>query len=169
MDGVEVGAVIEKMRAEVKEMKKEEATNFLITGPYMGATFGLTLGAVKALQANNTVLNKSSLHIILRTAGAFSIAGLTYGLVGYYLTTNMNKKDDDNNNNSESTEIGKYFNRFLAGGASGLSLGAVERRPGFGILSGIVIGAVSVLERAISNVNPADFRIVPRKPPQSQQ
>ena len=150
---------MERVRSELGELRRGEASNYLVTGPYLGLTFGLTMGALRALRQKQAALNQSSLRIILRTATTYSIAGLAYGLAGYYLTSYYSTESKQQN------EAISFKNRFLAGGIAGLSMGLVERRLGFGLLCGVLFGGVAVLERAITTLDLKDFRIVPVKPP----
>jgi hypothetical protein len=149
----------EDVKQKIKKLRNEEPSNFLLSGPYLGVTFGLTLGALRALRVGTTILDMASAKTILKTAVTFGTGGIAYALTGYYLCMYLTKHEEKN-----VYDYKDYRNRFIAGNVAGATIGLLERRFGFGILMALLTGSVSVLDLMLAR-NVAGWKIDPIYPP----
>jgi hypothetical protein len=148
-----------EVKEKIKELKSEEPSNFLLSGPYLGITFGLTLGALRALRVGNTILDKPAAKTILKTTVTFGLGGLAYALTGYHLCAYFADRDRIPVDGYQD-----YRNRFVAGNMAGVTIGLLERKFGFGVFTALLLGGVSVLDLMLSR-NVSGWKIDPIYPP----
>ena len=149
----------EDVKQKIRKLRSEEPSNFLLSGPYLGITFGLTLGALRALRVGSTIMDKAAAKTIFKTTVTFGLGGIIYALTGYYLSLHLTPHEAKKVDSTED-----YRNRFIAGNFAGASIGLLERRLGFGILMALLTGGVSVLDLMLAR-NVAGWKIDPIYPP----